>query len=514
MGRKTKAEADKDKRAELEIKRRRLLELKQAKLEQLRAKAQYEKDNLIEFFNNPNQPLMDGTYLRANPKQQLLLNAWRSPHYRVFTYTGGNRAGKTSVSTGIIGISTIMGYWPWDGVHLWFPHKKARKIRIVGQDWEKHIMAVVVPELWKWWPKNRPLAGGKPKKNNVGVEYLWIDEKTGSSIEIMSNKQESDLHEGWSGDLIIYDEPPKRSIRVANARGLVDRNGRELFAMTLLKEAWVDQDIIKARLEDGRPDPTVFNVVAETTDNVGFGITQEGVDQFAKTLTDEEKDARLRGIPSYMSGLVYPQFKRDIHLKKRFRVPLDWPVDFAFDIHPRKPHSVLFIATAPNGLKYLIHEIREHGDGKQIAESAIRIVNWGQYRINRVIIDPLSKADSNEENTTFEKVARVLARYDILLETASKNKDAGILQVKEHLMGPNNEPSLFIFDDLIYTIKEIESLMWEKTDLADVEKASKTEDDMMENLYRLILLDTVYVEPESEYSEGYTHETPNTVTGY
>ena len=81
-------------------------------------------------------------------------------------------------------------------------------------------------------------------------------------------------------------------------------------------------------------------------------------------------------------------------------------------------------------------------------------------------------------------------------------------------MGPNNEPSLFIFDDLVKTIKEIEGYMWEKADIQDKEKAVKVEDDMMENLYRLILLDTVYVEPESEDSQETHSNTVNSVTGY
>jgi hypothetical protein len=69
---------------------------------------------------------------------------------------------------------------------------------LVGQDWEKHIKAVLTPELKKWWPKKRRV---KTKKNNNGVDYFWEDEATGSTLEIMSNLQDSDLHEGWSGDL-------------------------------------------------------------------------------------------------------------------------------------------------------------------------------------------------------------------------------------------------------------------------------------------------------------------------
>lgn len=489
------------------------LELKKKKLALARRMRDYQSANLLEFFNS-GKSLIDGTNLRANPKQQLLLDAWMNPLYKVFVYAGANRTGKTTISSGVLGISTIIGYFLWDNTRLPIPHSKARKVRIIGQDWEKHIAAVVIPELWKWWPKKRPLKGGKPKKNNVGIEYLWVDELTGGSIEVMSNKQDPELHEGWKGDLIIYDEPPKRAIRVANARGLVDRQGRELFAMTLLKEAWVDQEVIKARLENGKPDPTVFSVVAEIWDNVGYGITEEGVKQFEKTLTDEEKDARLRGIPSYMSGLVYPMFKREIHLKKRFKVPLDWPVDIAIDTHPRKPHSVLFKTISPQNLGFLIHEIRMHGDGKQLAEQIVRVVEWGKYRVSRVICDPLAKGDKNMPSTTYDKIAETLGRYGMYLETASKDKDTGILETKKHLMSDNGEPTLFIFDDLVYTIKEIEGLMWEKADLQDKEKASKVDDDMMENLYRLNLLDTQYTEPEDDYADDYADEPVNSTTGY
>ena len=259
-----------------------------------------------------------------------------------------------------------------------------------------------------------------------------------------------------------YDEPPKRDIRVANARGLVDRKGRELFCMTLLKEAWVDREVIKAVDKDGYPDNSVFNIHGDISFNVGYGITQEGVDQFAKTLTDEEKEARLMGIPSYMSGLVYPNFSRKKHIVNRFGIPLDWVVDIAIDIHPRTQQAMLFCAVSPRGDKYLINEIWAHGDGNWVGEEIIRCVSINKYRVGRVIIDPLAKGDSNNTNSVFDKIQLILWRNGMQLEVACKDKTSGILEVKNHLMGPNNEPSLFIFNDLIRTIFEIEGYMYDK----------------------------------------------------
>jgi len=454
----------------------------------------YKADNRIEFFTRP------------NPLQEELLYAWKEDFYKVFTFTGGNRIGKTTIGA-IIAISTCFGKYPWDKKRLDFPHSRPRKVRYIGQDWERQIKTVVIPELEKWWPKNRAL---KKKKNSIGVEAIWTDIATGSTIEILSNGQDSDLHEGWSGDLIVYDEPPRRDIRVANSRGLVDRMGRELFCMTLLKEAWVDREVIKAIDENGRPDMTVFNVHGDIYSNVGYGITEEGVKQFAKTLTDDEKDARLKGIPSYMSGLVYPYYNRKSHLVERFQVPIDWIVDVAIDIHPREKQAILFCAVAPNGMKYLVNEIWGHGDGTWVGQELIRCSKLNSYRLNRIIIDPLAKADSNNEYTVFGKIQEVLWQYGHMLETASKEKTSGILEVKNHLVSANKEPSLFIFNDLIRTIFEIEGYMYDK----ETQKPKKEDDHMMENLYRIMLLNTIWEPIIFDNEEEEEHAGMSTIGGY
>jgi hypothetical protein len=483
-------------------------QLLQKIIEQKRQIKDYRQNNLMEFFTKPK----DEMGIPANPLQAELLEAWENPRFKVFTYTGANRIGKTTILA-IVAFSVMFGRWLWNDKRIWFSHTNPRKVRLVGQDWEKHVKAVLSPELKKWWPKNRKIKGGKPKKNNNGVDYFWEDEKTGSTLEIMSNLQDSDLHEGWQGDLVCYDEPPKRDVRVANARGLIDRLGRELFTMTLLKEAWVDREVIKAVDEDGKPDRTVFSVDGPIEVNIGFGITQEGVDQFAKTLTEDEKSARLAGKPSYLSGLVYPTFKRKVHLIERFEVPSNWIVDIGIDFHPRKQQAILFIATDERQERYVINEIWDYGDGDVIADAILKRISRNNYRVGRVIIDPLSKGDDqNDENTTFRKIQKKLWRHEIPLQVATKDISSGIVTVKDHLLGPNNKPSLFIFDDCVRVLYEIEGYMWDK----ETQKPLKENDDMMENLYRLLLLDTQYVDPEDEdwEEEDYQDEDVNAVTGY
>jgi hypothetical protein len=350
------------------------------------------------------------------------------------------------------------------------------------------------------------------RKNNNGVDAYWKDLATGSTLEIMSNKQESELHEGWEGDLIVFDEPPTRPVYIANARGLIDRAGRELICATLLKEAWIDREIIKKRNEDGTPDRTVFNVHGEIYDNVGYGLTEEAVEQFATKLTAEERDARLLGKPSYLSGLVCPRFSRKLHVIDRFVVPSHWPVDVAIDVHPRKNQAILFTATDPHNMRYIIREVWENGDGEWIADKIIKIAGDMHLRINRIVCDPLAKGDSNNDNTTYDKILRRLFSHNLLLETATKDKDSGIIEINNHLWGPNKRPSLFVFSDCVRTIYEIEGWMYDK----ETGKPQKEADDMMENLYRTLLLDTVYVDPYDEWPEEdeEDRDVVNPVTGY
>lgn len=457
--------------------------------EEARRKAMNEvmRDNRILWFTkgrNPEYPESRD----ANPLQAQLIEAWKNPQYKVFTYSGGNRIGKTTLGA-IIGIATMFGEWPWSKEPIKFPHTNPRKIRYIGQSWEGHVKAVVEPALKFWWPKSRKV---DTKKNNQGIDATWIDTKTKSSLEIMSNVQDSSVFEGWQGDLIIYDEPPKREVRVAAARGLIDTRGRELFCMTLLKEAWIHREVVRAKLADGSPDMSVFNINGDIYSNVGYGLTQEGIDQFAKTLTDDEKQARLLGKPSYMSSLVCPRFDIHQHVRERFKVPLDWLVDISIDFHPSKKWAVVFMATAKNGFKYVCDEIWDKGNPKYIAEEIIRRINDRSYtRINSISIDPLAKGGTDNEIDVYSIIAETLASRNYSLETASKDKDVGISILNNLIWTENEMPGLFYFQDCKKTIEETENWMYDPETL----KPAKVDDDFVECLYRLCLKNTIWYEP-------------------
>jgi len=442
----------------------------------------YIQDHKIEFFGivDPKRGLKG-----PNPKQKLLLDAWMNPMYNVFTFTGANKSGKTCIEIVILE-SMMFGYFPWDKGKTPIS-KPPVKIRWVGQDWENHIKTVMVSAIEEWWPKNRKV---ETHKNNTGVKSYWKDLETGSTMELMSNKQEVDVFEGWDGQVVAYDEPPRREIRIACARGLAVSGGRELFGATLLKEPWIHREVINAVNTDGTPKKSIFNVHGTIYDNLDYGLSKKGIESFADKLTEEEKQVRIFGKPSYLSGLIYGEFDRQIHLKQRFDIPLDCIVDIAIDTHPSKEQAVLFMTTDPRNYKYLIDEIWSHGDGTWLGEEIMRIINRNSYRVNTILIDHSAKGDSNNMFTTYEKIDNVLHRYGHSLSTYKKDEDGGIKSVRTLLKGPNNEPALFIFSDLARTIFEIEGYMIDP-------KTGKTQDkdnDMMDNLYALANEDTQWFE--------------------
>ena len=474
----------------------------------------YEEENRILYFNNPEKGYL-GKYGKweYNPPQRKLFTGFKNPQKTVFVYSGGNRGGKT-FSLVTLALSCIRGCFPWEdpkivGRWIWESRgwEPPIKVRLIGQDWEKHIKTVLSPRLKELLPKSWKVS---VRKNQVGVEaYFTFQEGT---LEILSNRSESELFEGWEGHFCGYDEPSKREVRIACARGLTDYNGIEVFSMTLLKEPWVDLEVMQKTLEDGTPDPSVFQVHAEIYDNIGFGLDQKGVDSFASKLSAEEREVRLRGMPSYKQGLVL-KIDREKNFIERFDIPADWVILCAVDIGVSKPHDILYKAISPKGFWYFCFEQQVTGDGFKIADSIIKKKQRYRFRLDLVIIDPLAKAAQESENSTYAQLEEGLMRFNIALETGQKHKDDGIIQLNSRLYDTvNNIPSCFIFRDLPITTRQLSNWMSD-----DTGKPSKKDDDMCENAYRLALLDIDWYEPEEPelyYAGNSSSQDADSVTGY
>ena len=480
------------------------------------------QENLIYDFH-------PGGSIYPNPKQQELLDAWLNPQYKTFTYIGVNQSGKTLIGP-IIAFSVMFGKYPWNDVKvpLAYPDQP-RNVLYVGQGWESHIKMTVEPEIKRWWPQSWGAFDKVASKNNQGVYATWTLPTNGSKLFIMSNIQDTISFEGGKWDLIIYDEPPDRDNRVAASRGLMKSRGRELFLATLVSKAWIHREVIKARLPNGAPDPSVCNIHTQYGDNISrckcgeyilnedfvneeyigtcpkcgpvtdylrFGLTVEGVQSYASKLKKNELAARIyEGIPIELTALVLPNFRREIHLRPRIEnIPLSWIFDIQIDYHPAKPWAILFMATAPRDFKYFTHTIEMKGGPNAVKDALVKFIHDHHMYVNSIGIDPLSKGDPNahdrevgEANTVFSILEEGLAAYGYELTRATKDKTTGITMFNNLLMTENEMPGIFVFDDLGSVITQFEDWMFDQKTLLP---SKKEPDEWCELAYRLVLQDT------------------------
>ncbi len=158
-------------------------------------------------------------------------------------FLGSNQSGKTTC--GIIeDCIHLTGKYP-----VWYPkerrYSRPVKGRILANDFKKAVGEVITEAIDKWLPKS---CLESKDKNNQGIyDKYFIKHKSGgiSTLDIVTYEQDSAVCEGCTNDFAHYDEPPPITHRVATARGLMARNGWEIFTLTPLREAWIFDKIFQ-----------------------------------------------------------------------------------------------------------------------------------------------------------------------------------------------------------------------------------------------------------------------------
>jgi hypothetical protein len=284
------------------------------------------------------------------------------------------------------------------------------------------------------------------------------------------------------------DEPCPEKMFKAAARGLVDRNGSAWFTLTALKEPWITD----AFDSDGIFSGISFMVEGSIYDNPY--LSKEAIDAYEATLTPDEKECRLWGKPLHKAGLVYKCFQSDQHILSTppagwdgwAEPPLSWSYYLYIDPHPHTPHMVLFLVVDPFGRKYYWHDLFEKCLIRELCGKIKQVL--GGRRIVRVRCDPIAFVDDpiNGTNMATEFWANGLA-----VEKASKDLSRGILKVNEELQLSSGFP---VFSpECRRTLWEIRRYHWDE----ETGKPVDADDHAMECLYRSILDEPRYVEPQS-----------------
>lgn len=346
----------------------------------------------------------------------------------------------------------------------------------------------------------------RPKEFGGGSSTLTID-----TIQSYKNAPQSAESADW--DFIHVDEPCPESMFEAHSRGLMDRNGSYWFTCTPLDEMWINdkftpngQSVISDNVDlkfesviDGEI-LTKYIITGSIYDNPYR--TPAGVAEFVSGLTEEDKQCRIYGYPLALAGAVYREFIYDLHVlcdkplgwAEYWLPPKNYTVRVAWDVHgARKPQAILLAATAPDGTVFIYDEMFYEPLIKPNAQLLKRKVE--PYFVADQIIDPRALIKNPVTGTA--DVLDALAEEDLYFDPGSKDMMAGISATKSKLLErhvTSSLPTIFFSPKLTRTMFEFSHYVY---DLEKNEPKDK-DDDMMENLRRLILNGLDYVEPPSD----------------
>jgi hypothetical protein len=411
----------------------------------------------------------------------------------------GNRFGKSTMG------SAEDAAWLL-GERTWYPkdHPARRggipqhpvKLLVITTDWDK-VDEVFTSErgekgkLWKYIPSDMVKSKGR---NHSGV-ISEIELKNGSIVRFETKKSFESNPQGVESsdwDAIHVDEPCPEPMWIAASRGLMDRDGSAWFTLTPLTEPWINDMFFP----DGR-DSTDTSIIKGTRKQLWATsgstyenptLSPEAIAEFEASLTEDEKQCRLSGIPLFLSGLVYKEFDRSRHVLTD--IPHGWQ-DFltpppsytryiSIDPHPQTPHAVLFIAVSPFGQKFVYDEIFFH---TTIMDLALRILaKLGTAFCAQVICDPLAYIYNPISDTC---MADEFATHGLYVEKAPKDLVGGILKTKEELLKENN---VYVTPNCQRFLWEINRYCWDKDN-----KPKDKDDHMMECFYRLMLNNVTYI---------------------
>ena len=396
----------------------------------------------------------------------------------------------------------IIACYGFGAINDWFKgsdfdkcSQKKTRGRIVSTG--TNIAQNIVPQLKQWLPKGkyRTSKGGKV------FESQW---EVGNTVfDIMTYEQDPQEFESVTLDWILFDEPPPYKIYAAS----VSRfrfGGAIMFFMTPLSDsAWIYDELI---LKESKKRGIVYADVEANCKQHGVRgfLEHSDIEQMVAEYTEDEREARASGKFMHLAGLVYKEFDENVHLIEPFELNDNYTLYCALDPHPRTPHAVMWLAVDNQGTKFIVDELFVEGSPEELAGKIKAKESQFQIKVKKRIIDPMALVKDQTKDVPI--LQDQLKKLGLSFKPASKDLSSGILRVKQALKYGRDEnnvlvktPELFIFNTCERTQWEFKRYVWQEwsvkmQDQRNSKGKPKDKDDhMMENLYRLLLLEPKHI---------------------
>lgn len=441
----------------------------------------------------------------------------------------GNRFGKSDMGVSE-DLAFALGERPWLDIddparYVGIP-KRPTKGLIVAADLDK-IDEIFTGDgskghVGKIWKKiSKELVVGTKKGSSGTIINIRIKGKYGESMidfdtrsAFKSNPMGS---ESSDYDWCHVDEPIEEAHWKAILRGLTDRGGKAWFTCTLIEQPWISDFFYKLpKVKDAPEDTHVLDMVADQSKvyhqliepsgrKVKWVMTgtifdnpylsEENIGDFLDTLTEEESECRIKGIPMHLAGLIYKEFNRDLHIRKvppegwstKTDPPKDHTIYVSIDPHPRTPNAVLFIAVSPKGEAIIFDEIFQTSTTAELVDLITPIIA-GRNCVLKVM-DP--SAWIVDQRTKYCMADDMQERGLLGVQKGSKDLRRGIMAVKEEF----RQDRLTVMDSCRTFIWEITRWAWADKKGVPTNQPVDKDDHLMECMYRLVLEGLNYCPP-------------------
>ena len=384
-----------------------------------------------------------------NYQPHLVQNAFHTSKARNRWFFGGNRSGKTTAGA-VEGITLSTGEVP----KYYMGKGLTPKVPVPNEGWVVSLdyptsRDVTEPTIRKWLPY-------RYIKNWSKTDRI-LELTNGSIIGFKSCDAGWEKFQGSAKHWIWFDEEPDWNVYQECQMRTIDYGGYIFGTMTPLHGmTWVFDDIYE--MADNDPDIEVF--VSQIYDNKDH-LPEEEIKRVERIFTDDEKEARLYGRFIEFAGLIYKDFKKEVHCVAPFRIPNHWTKYMAVDPGINNPTAVVFLAVDPDDNCYVYDEYYETERTVEENAKAIKAIigNEKGRQINRSLIDP--SADAREIGS-LQSVRQQYMRAGIFTAPANNDVSAGISAVRELLKinEKTGKPKLFIFNTCTATLKEIVRYRW------------------------------------------------------
>ena len=441
-------------------------------------------------------------YYKAHAKQEAFHRCPKRNRWAL----GGNRTGKTEVGA-VEAVYYARGNHPYKEIGRptsgWVVSLTNEVQRDVAQ---QKILSYLNPE----WIKGVKMREGRADDYQNGViDYILVESIWGgvSTIGFKSCDQGRERFQGTSKDWIWFDEEPPLEIYQECQMRTLDCQGNIWGTMTPLKGlTWV-YDTIYLNEQD---DPEVWYIAMSWEDNPY--LSQEEIKRLTLTLTDEELEARKHGRFVALSGLVYKEFREEIHVIEPFPIPREWQDMISIDPGMDAPLSAHWYAVDHDGNVFVVAEHYQKGwninQHMRAIEQISNEIDW--KRDVRGHLSCIMDAAADQHSLQNERsVAELFRECGMNVNTnVNKSKWAGIQTVKQYLEGrphwdeerwPNGKPRLFIFSTCTAMIKEIKAYRWKENQTGNREEPIKKNDHAMDDLRYYLMSRPEANKPSSDF---------------